>query len=39
MKKFEIPEIEIIRFTLEDVLTVSSGEDELPIEPFKIQKP
>ena len=31
MKQFEIPEIEIVRFEIEDVLTTSGREDELEI--------
>lgn len=31
MKKFETPEIEISKFDVEDVITTSSREDELPI--------
>lgn len=33
MKNFEVPEIEIIRFAVEDIITTSgSREDELPLE-------
>lgn len=31
MKKFETPEIEISKFDVEDVITTSGREDELPI--------
>lgn len=32
MKLFEIPEIEVIEFSVEDVITTSSGgEDEFPL--------
>lgn len=32
MKKFETPEIEIIRLMVEDIITTSGREDELPLE-------
>ena len=31
LKKFEIPEIEIIKFSVEDILTLSN---ELPVSPY-----
>lgn len=31
MKEFEIPEIQIIEFMMEDVITTSGLEDEFPI--------
>ena len=32
MKNFEMPEIEIVKFNIEDVITTSSGrEDEFPL--------
>ena len=33
MKKFETPEIDVIRFNVEDILTTSNP-DELPIVPL-----
>lgn len=35
MKQFEIPEINIIRFETEDILTDSAREDELKIIPIE----
>lgn len=32
MKKFEVPEIELVRFAVEDIITTSSREDELPLD-------
>ena len=31
MKQFELPEIEIIKFRVEDIITTSGREDELPL--------
>lgn len=33
MKHFESPEMEILRFSVEDIITTSSREDEFPIQP------
>ena len=33
MKKFEKPEIDIVRFKIEDIITSSSGDNELPMIP------
>ena len=33
MKKFELPEIEVVRFSVEDVIATSTGDDEfVPVE-------
>lgn len=32
MKRFETPEIEILHFQVEDIITSSGREDELPLE-------
>ncbi|MBQ8622107.1 MAG: hypothetical protein IJ422_07315 [Oscillospiraceae bacterium] len=36
MKKFEQPEIEIIRFRIEDIITASGRDDELPLDPGNV---
>lgn len=33
MKTFDIPEIKVIRFTVEDIITSSGRDDEFPITP------
>ena len=34
MKIFERPEFEVIKFTIEDIITSSGNPDDLPIEEF-----
>ena len=36
MKVFETPELEVIRFLASDIITTSTGENELPITPFSL---
>lgn len=31
MKKFEIPEIEVVKFEVQDVITTSGRENEFPV--------
>ena len=33
MKKFEVPEMEVIRFAISDIITSSIYDDELPVSP------
>lgn len=37
MTKFEFPEIEIIRFRVEDMITTSFGDNEFPLFPKRIE--
>ena len=36
MKKFMTPEVEIIKFAMQDVITASSDEEEIPDLPTRI---